>query len=155
MMTSSLLALYLLVAAGQAVADHPADQLLKGCGYSSESGVLTEVRWGLFQHSRPPFADGSGFSVQVSGQWVHPDNSPYPKGEGRPWFDQNAAITFDGRRYVKDSLPMVFGIDEVRLAGQYDGLPVAVGAPLAPQPTGAILILVDPTGCGFQRYLPA
>ena len=154
MLTSSFLLASLMVAAGQSVSSYPADQTLKGCGYSVDAGGLAVVRWGVFLDSQPPFADINGFSVQIGEEWVHPDKSPFRRGQGRAWFDKDEQIDFKGGRYAKDGLPMVFGLDEVKHTGEFDGLPVAEGSALSPQAPGTILILVDPAGCGWQRYLP-
>jgi hypothetical protein len=68
---------------------------------------------------------------------------------GASWFIQGDQITLDGRRFVKYGLPRVLGVNDVRRAGEYQGVPVFAEAGMA-RPD-VVYVAVRP-GCEFQPY---
>ena len=130
------------------------DRVREGCGFTAGSDSLVPIVVGLFFESDPPFADVHGQAVRVGTRWVHPDQAPYATGASRAWFRNNDPITHDGRRYVKYGLPRVFGIDEVEVIGEHDGLAITSGGADADPSSASLLVLSEPASCGFQPYRP-
>jgi hypothetical protein len=97
--------------------------------------------------------DSSTLDTLVAGRPLRQMYTPGPPPYVREleWYQRNEPISFEGRRYYKNSPPLSLSPAELRLRGEYRQVPLFTDAGADPRAPVILYALIAPD-CTFQAY---